>query len=168
MKREEFLKSICPALGLSMLAAQATLLSCSKAEEEPVVSTPQDTPYDALISKTGTKGYFEEGKNVYINLQHPSYTSLKTIGKFVNDETNGILLVRDSETTIMAFDNCCPHQGTRNRWSFANNRFTCGNHGYSFGTESGQIASCNSNAQFGNLKAYVTTLTKDLGTIQKS
>lgn len=168
MKREEFLKSICPSLALSMLAAQAALVSCAKAEEEPTVSSPGDTPYDALISKTGAKGYFEEGKNVYINVKHPSYANLQSIGKFVNDETNGMLLVRDSETTIMAFDNCCPHQGVRNRWSFANNRFTCGNHGHTFGTQSGQTAICNSNAQFGNLKSYVVSLNKELVTVQKS
>lgn len=170
MKRAEFLKSICPSLGLSMIAAQAALVSCSKSEEEPAPAPAPigDAAYEALLSKTTTNGYFEEGKNIYINMKHPSYTNLQSIGKFVNDETNGMLLVRDTESTLMAFDNCCPHQGVKNRWTFANNRFTCGNHGYSFGTQSGQTAACNSNALFGNLKSYNATLTKDLVAVQKS
>lgn len=163
MNRETFLKSVCPKIGMSVLLSSAFLASCSKMDQEP--TPPNDPQYDALLAKTLSNGYYVDGKMIYLNIQKGLYTELKTVGNFVNDETNGILIVRQNDSTIVVFDNCCPHQGTRNRWSFSNNRFTCGNHGYAFGTNAGQVAPCNSNAQFGNLKSYSAVLTKDLITV---
>lgn len=165
MNREKFLKKICPSVSAGLLAATVMLESCSK--EEAVAPAPVPTSqYDQLLTKTLTKGYFTEGKTLYLNLQKEPYKTLNTIGNYINDETNGLLMVRKNENTIVVFDNCCPHQGTRNRWTFSNNRFTCNNHGYAFGTEAGQTANCNSNAQFGNLKSFAADLQKDLVTIQ--
>lgn len=165
MNREDFLKKMCPAAGAGILAAMVMLESCSK--DEAVAPTPTaNTPYDQLLAKTLPSGYFTEGKTLYLNLQKEPYKSLNTIGNYLNDETNGVLLVRKNENTIVVFDNCCPHQGTRNRWTYSNNRFSCGNHGYTFGTEAGQTANCNSNAMFGNLKSFSAALEKDLVTIQ--
>ena len=164
MNRETFLKQVCPTMRLALMASVATLESCSKTAADQI---PQPSSnYDQLLAKTLPSGYFVDGKLLYINLQKEPYSALKTIGSFVNDETNGVLILRKSETLMLGFDNCCPHQGTRNRWSFSNNRFTCGNHGYVFGTETGQVAPCNSNSQFGNLKSYSAEINKDLGIIQ--
>ncbi len=164
MKRAEFLKLTCPKIGLSVLLASQMLESCSKSEQEPSPIT--DPQYEALLNKTLANGYFVEGKQLYVNLQKGIYASLQQVGNFVNDESNGLLILRKNESTIVVFDNCCPHQGTRNRWSFSNNRFTCANHGNAYGIETGQIAPCNSNSQFGNLKSFAASLTKDLLTIQ--
>jgi nitrite reductase/ring-hydroxylating ferredoxin subunit len=164
MNREEFLKSMCPTFGLAIVLSSAALESCSKTEEEPTPAV--DPQYEALLNKTLTNGFFVEGTTLYMNVQKGIYTELKTIGNFVNDQGNGLLIVRKDANTIVVFDNCCPHQGTRNAWSFSNNRFTCGNHGYTFGTDKGQIAPCNSNSPFGNLKSYTASFTKDLITVQ--
>jgi nitrite reductase/ring-hydroxylating ferredoxin subunit len=168
MNRADFLKRTCPKIGLSVFLAIGTLESCSKSEQEPSPAPipTSDSQYEALLNKTLINGYYLEGKQLLVNIQKGTYTNLKTVGNYVNDETNGLLMVRKSETTIVVFDNCCPHQGTKNRWSFSNNRFTCANHGYAFGIDTGQVAPCNSNSQFGNLKSFAASLTKDLLTIQ--
>ncbi|RVU24166.1 hypothetical protein EOJ36_09585 [Sandaracinomonas limnophila] len=164
MDRKQFIKKICPASAIGLILTSEFLSACSKPAEEVVPTS--DPVYDNLITKTKDNGFFVEGKIVYINLQNAFYATLKNVGNFVNDETNGILLLRKSETQIICLDNCCPHQGTRNRWSYANNKFTCANHGNSYGMETGQIAPCNSNTPFGNLKAYASAITKDIVTIQ--
>jgi nitrite reductase/ring-hydroxylating ferredoxin subunit len=87
---------------------------------------------------------------------------------FVNDLDNGVLLLRQSETSVLAFDNCCPHLGSKNQWSFQNNKFKCANHGNSFGIESNQTVYCSSNSQFGNLRSFNSALYKDLLTVDFS
>jgi nitrite reductase/ring-hydroxylating ferredoxin subunit len=166
MNREEFLKNVCPKISMGLWLAIGPMSSCSKSTGEPTPPNSTDPAYDSNLAKTVATGYFVDGKTIYMNIQKSIYADLKIVGNFINDETNGLLLVRKNESTIVVFDNCCPHQGTRNRWSFSNNRFTCGNHGYAFGTDSGQIAPCNSNTPFGNLKSFSATLNKDLITVQ--
>ena len=169
MKRKEFFGKTCPAVLLTVLASSEFLSACknSVAEEmTPQVVIPQEEKdYLARKKAIGTKGYLQEQSTVYVDLAHASYSQLLSIGNYVNDQVNGVLLLRKDETTILALDNCCPHLGSRDRWSYGANKFTCANHGNSYGIGTGQVANCNSNSVFGNLKAYKTALYKDLLTI---
>lgn len=172
MKRKQFLLKTCPAFVLTVLASSEFLGACKASAEEEVtpqvVTTQEEKDYLARKKTIGTKGYLQENSMVYVDLAHANYSSLLTNGNFVNDQVNGVLLLRKDATTLLALDNCCPHVGSRDRWSYAANKFTCANHGNSYGIGTGQVANCNSNSSFGNLKAYKTTLYKDLLTINFS
>lgn len=162
MKRREFTIKTCPALVLSIVGV-AISESCINAKNEAKIIIPQDEKnYLDQLKLIGSEGFLVDQNKVYFHLKHKNYSNLLTAVNFVNDLENGVLLLRKSETSVLAFDNCCPHVGTKNQWSFQNNKFRCANHGNSFGIESGQIRNCSSNSQFGNLRAYKTSLYKDL------
>jgi len=168
MRRREFAKKTCPALVLSMLGA-AILESCYNTKEESVVIVPQEEKeYLDRLKAIGIAGYLQVQNKVYFNLKHSTYSKLLTAINFVNDLDNGVLLLRQSDTSLLAFDNCCPHLGTKNQWSFQSNKFKCANHGNSFGIDSGQTANCSSNSTYGNLRVFKTLLYKDLLTVDFS
>jgi nitrite reductase/ring-hydroxylating ferredoxin subunit len=165
MKRREFTIKTCPALVLSIIGT-AISNSCINSKEETAVIVPQEEKdYLDRIQSIGTTGFLLVQNKVYINLKHASYSKLLTATNFVNDLENGMLLLRQSATSLLAFDNCCPHLGTKNQWSFQSNKFKCANHGNSFGIDSGQTANCSSNSQYGNLRSFKTLLYKDLLTV---
>ena len=67
-----------------------------------------------------------------------------------------LLLIRITENDFRAFDNACPHQGVRNKWSYEDNTFTCSQHGNSFSNECG-----------GGLKCYETTFKDNILTVTR-
>ncbi len=168
MKRREFTRKTCPALVLAIIGS--TLLdSCDNAKEETAVIVPQEEKeYLDQMKAIGTTGFLLVQNKVYFNLKHATYSKLLTATNFVNDLDNGVLLLRQSDTSLLAFDNCCPHLGTKNQWSFQSNKFRCANHGNSFGIDSVQIANCSSNSTYGNLRSFKTLLYKDLLTVDFS
>ena len=89
-----------------------------------------------------------------INLDDDRFKDLKQIGGWLNFTSENILLVRISDDEIRVFDNACPHQGARNRWSFDGSNFTCSNHGRSFS------ASCT-----GSLRCYDTSIDENILTV---
>ena len=162
MKRREFTLKTCPALVLSIVGA-AMSESCSSSKNEATVVIPQEEKdYLDRLKLIGTAGFMIDQNKGYFHLKHASYSKLLTAINFVNDLEIGVLLLRKSDTILVAFDNCCPHLGTKNQWSFQNNKFRCANHGNNFGIESGQTSRCSSNSQFGNLRSFKTSLYKDL------
>jgi nitrite reductase/ring-hydroxylating ferredoxin subunit len=168
MKRREFARKTCPALVLSIVGT-ALLESCDKTKEESVVIVPQEEKdYLDRMKTIGTPGFLLVQNKVYFNLKHATYSKLLTATNFVNDLDNGVLLLRQSDTSLLAFDNCCPHLGSKNQWTFQSNKFKCANHGNSFGIESGQTAYCSSNSTYGNLRSFKTLLYKDLLTVDFS
>ena len=148
----------------------STLLdSCDNAKEETAVIVPQEEKeYLDQMKAIGTTGFLLVQNKVYFNLKHATYSKLLTATNFVNDLDNGVLLLRQSDSSLLAFDNCCPHLGTKNQWSFQSNKFRCANHGNSFGIDSVQIANCSSNSTYGNLRSFKTLLYKDLLTVDFS
>ncbi len=168
MKRREFTRKTCPALVLAIIGS--TLLdSCDNAKEETAVIVPQEEKeYLDQMKAIGTTGFLLVQNKVYFNLKHATYSKLLTATNFVNDLDNGVLLLRQSDSSLLAFDNCCPHLGTKNQWSFQSNKFRCANHGNSFGIDSVQIANCSSNSTYGNLRSFKTLLYKDLLTVDFS
>jgi nitrite reductase/ring-hydroxylating ferredoxin subunit len=168
MKRREFTRKTCPALVLSIMGS--TLLdSCDNAKEDTAVIVPQEEKdYLDRMKTIGAAGFLLVQNKVYFNLKHATYSKLLTATNFVNDLDNGVLLLRQSDSSLLAFDNCCPHLGTKNQWSFQNNKFRCANHVRSFGIDSGQTAKCSSNSEYGNLRSFKTLLYKDLLTVDFS
>ena len=136
--RRDFLKTACKPIVLATLGIPI-IEACSSDEEQPEMNT------NTLDNNNTTQS--NSPSELEINLDDDRFKDLKQIGGWVNFTSENILLVRISDDEIRVFDNACPHQGARNRWSFDGSNFTCSNHGNSY------AASCS-----GSLKCYVATL----------
>ena len=79
-----------------------------------------------------------------------------------------IIILKISNTEFRAFDNCCPHNGSKNSWSYSNDQFTCGTHGNSFNIDGSDVKDCNSGATSGGLKKYDASLSGDTLTVTTS
>ena len=167
MKRQKFIGSICPILLASMMASPV-FISCSDQEEAEIPLSEEEKAYLKTLEKINEDGYFTEGKKLHILLTHERYKELDTIAAFVNDMENGLLLLRKTEEHLLAFDNCCPHLGSRNQWTYNNSKFRCNNHGNSFGTAEGFTSYCSSNSRSGNLRQFPLTVFKDIATVDFS
>lgn len=164
MNRKKFLQTACPLIGLGAVDL-SFIVSCTK--ENPTEPVPEAIPveeqeYLTIMEQIGTQSGIEIDDSLYLNLSHSKYEPLENVDAFINDLEERLLLLRKAVDTVLAFDNCCPHRGTRNQWTYNNNRFKCNNHGNSFGTSTGSTAFCNSNSNGGNLLQYGTALYKDL------
>lgn len=119
-KRRDFLKTACAPVVLSMFGI-SVLEACNSGDDE---SSP---PADDNSSTNG-----ETSTTVTIDLSSSDFSDLSDIGGWVNYLDKDLLLLRISETEIRAFSNVCPHQGTQNKWSHGNGKFSCSQHGKSF------------------------------------
>ena len=169
MKRRKFLKDSCPTItfaffGLSFVQA------CSKSDDESSsygsnnsnVAPNNTNSFDPGESNTQTNsGIVSSGNNITIDLTNSNFSSLSSPGDFINLTSVGVLILKISNSEFKAFDNCCPHSGTKNDWSYSNQEFTCGTHGNSFGIDGNNIVNCGSAATSGDLKNYTTSLDGD-------
>lgn len=164
MNRTSFLQKISALIGITVVTTPI-VESCSSSnlpEEEEVVLTEDEVQYNDLKNKTAENGKYLDGRVLYIDINHQNFSSLNTVGEFINDFENYILILRKSQDLFQAFSNCCPHLGTFNQWSYSNGRFRCSNHGNSYGTSNANVVGCGSRSTSGNLKQYSTTLNQDL------
>jgi len=161
MKRKDFNNTFCKVFVLSSLSLPALAVSCDKSED--VIETPPNI--DPELSEYGVK---KSGNNLLIYMDHPSFQDLKSPGGYVNNLDHGVLILRKNQETVIALNNCCPHQGTRNRWRLVGDKFLCNNHGNSFGISEGNIAECNSNRTSGNLKQYPASFEDSIITVDLS
>ena len=143
--RRNFLKTACKPIVLATLGIPI-IEACSSDEEQPEMNT------NTLDNNNTTQS--NSPSELEINLDDDRFKDLKQIGGWVNFTSENILLVRISDDEIRVFDNACPHQGARNRWSFDGSNFTCSNHGNSYG------ANCN-----GSLTCYEASLEGNILTI---
>ena len=146
--RRDFLKTACKPIVLATLGIPI-IEACSSDEEQAEINT------NTLGNNNTTQS--NSPSELEINLEDDRFKDLKQIGGWVNFTSENILLVRISDDEIRVFDNACPHQGARNRWSFDGSNFTCSNHGNSY------AASCS-----GSLKCYEATLDGNILTIDLS
>ena len=146
--RRGFLKTACKPIVLATLGIPI-IEACSSDEEQPEMNT------NTLDNNNTTQS--NSPSELEINLDDDRFKDLKQIGGWVNFTSENILLVRISDDEIRVFDNACPHQGARNRWSFDGSNFTCSNHGNSY------AASCS-----GSLKCYEATFDGNILTIDLS
>lgn len=142
--RRNFLKTACKPLVLATLGIPI-LEACSPEETNegpgstgPSGSSSSSSPTEPLVLDIGSS----------------LFADLQAVGGWQNYTASNILLVRISDSEIRAFDNSCPHQGNRDRWSYDGNNFTCGYHNNSF-----------SNSCSGSLTCYTTKLEDTILTI---
>jgi Rieske Fe-S protein len=151
MNRQEFNNKLCGALIISLLSSPI-ISGCSS---EEIIDNQGDEGDDSKFDETGF--YIENGV-LYVSISNINYISLNDIGSFINDQVNNKLILRKDEKSVLVFDNCCPHLGSRNRWSFVAGKFRCSNHGNSFGIGDSNYSLCSSGATKGNLKQFPATL----------
>ena len=118
-KRRNFLKTACAPVALSMFGI-SVLEACSSGDE----SAPSADVNSSTDSETSS--------TVTVDLSSSDFSVLSDIGGWKNYINKNLLLLRISETEIRAFSNVCRHQGTQNKWSHGDGKFTCSRHGKSF------------------------------------
>ena len=120
--RRDFLKTACKPVVLATLGIPL-IEACSTDEETEMNSNSVDNDQTAQNNNSS---------KLEINLDDDRFKDLKQVSGWLNFTSENILLVRISDDEIRVFDNACPHQGARNRWSFDGSNFTCSNHGNSY------------------------------------
>tara|TARA_B100000575_G_scaffold35552_1_gene24005 strand:- start:15 stop:458 length:444 start_codon:yes stop_codon:yes gene_type:complete len=141
--RRDFLKTACKPIVLATLGIPILEACSSEDDTQEIIKISENQPVQ-IPSRS----------ELEINLDDDRFKDLKQIGGWLNFTSENILLVRISDNEIRVFDNACPHQGARNRWSFDGSNFTCSNHGRSFS------ASCT-----GSLRCYDTSIAENILTV---
>ncbi len=182
MKRRKFLQNTCPTITFAFFGL-SYIQACSKSDDDsssyssnnsnviPGNSSGTNAGSSSSSSSSGTQtssGIVSSGNNITIDLTNSNFSSLSSPGDFINLTSVGVLLLKISSSEFRAFDNCCPHSGTKNDWSYSNQEFTCGSHGNKFGIDGNNIVNCGSAATSGDLKSYSTSLAGDSLTITTS
>ena len=121
-KRRKFFKTACAPLVFSVFGV-SLIEACSKEDDSPTVSN--------LNNQDNTSGT-NSNNSVTINLEDSNFSSLNNVGGWINYSAENMLLLRITSTEIRAFSNVCPHQGSQNRWSYSNSKFSCAQHNRSF------------------------------------
>lgn len=90
-----------------------------------------------------------------IDISNDNFKDLKEVGGWLNYTEKNILLVRISEAEIRVFDNRCPHQGNRDRWSYDGSSFECGHHNNTYSDSCSGSLTCYDSNLDGNLLTVV-------------
>lgn len=147
--RRKFLKSagstaLFTSLGTSFFVA------CSEAEE---IIDP-----DNNNNNVSENGFTVDGNVYTIELNHPSFSVLKSTGGWYLFNEGGMLLVNVGQDIIRAFSNSCPHADCRTSWKYSNNNFTCTCHTSIF-TNEGTLVSGPANS---DLTSYLSQKEDDI------
>ena len=144
MERRKFLRNTCPTVtfaffGLSFIQA------CSKSDDEgSSYSSNSNISGSAGQSSQGSStqtnnGINQSGGTVTLDLSNSTFSNLTNPGDFINLLSIDIIILKISNTEFRAFDNCCPHNGAKDDWSYTNEQFKCGRHGNSFSIDGNEI-----------------------------
>lgn len=167
MERRKFLQNTCPTVtfaffGLSFVQA------CSKSDDEAANYSSNSNGNSSARTVTNSAGINESGNTITLDLTNSNFSNLASPGDFVNLTSVDLLVLKISNSEFRAFDNCCPHNGSKNAWSYSNEKFQCATHGNSFSIDGNDAKECNSGSTSGGLKKYSASLSGDTLTITKS
>ena len=121
-KRRKFLKTACAPVVFSMFGI-SLIEACSKDDDSSTTTN---------LNNQANTGGSSSDNSVTINLEDSMFSDLNNVGGWINYISENMLLLRISSTEIRAFSNVCPHQGSQNRWSYSNSKFSCAQHNRSF------------------------------------
>ena len=65
-------------------------------------------------SSETNNGISVSGNTITLDLKNSTFGSLNNPGDFVNLTSINLLVLKISNTEFRAFDNCCPHSGSKN------------------------------------------------------
>ena len=176
MKRRKFLQNTCPTITFAFFGL-SYMQACSKSDDDSSSYSSNNSnviPGDSIGTNAGgsgtqtNSGIVSSVNNITVDLTNSNFSNLSNPGDFIKLTSIGVLLLKLSSSEFRAFDNCCPHSGTKNDWSYSNQEFTCGSHGNKFGIDGNNIVNCGSAATSGDLKNYSTSLAGDSLTITTS
>ena len=158
MDRRDFLQNTCPTITFAFFGL-SYIQACSKSDDSDYnTSTIINNNSGNTSSGSTSSGISVSGNIITLDLSNATFNGLNNPGDFINLTANELLVLKIGSNEFRAFDNCCPHNGTRNKWGFGNDKFTCGEHGNSFSIDGNNIKSCNSGSTDGGLKRYTTSL----------
>ena len=112
--RRNFLKTACKPIVLAALGIPV-LEACS---------TEDDASADNNNSNTSST--VTPSEPLIIDISDNDFESIQAVGGWLNYTSKNILLIRISESEVRVFDNRCPHQGNRDKWSYDGSTFECG------------------------------------------
>ena len=118
--RRNFLKTACKPIVLAALGIPV-LEECS---------TEDDHSDD--VNNSNTSSTVTPSEPLIIDISDNDFESIKAVGGWLNYTSKNILLIRISESEVRVFDNRCPHQGNRDKWSYDGSTFECGYHNNTF------------------------------------
>ena len=192
MERRKFLQNTCPTVTFAFFGI-SFIQACSKSDDESSSYSSNSNNTSSGVSQAGSSqsgssssssgsssggsstsgssadnGITSSGNTVTLDLTNSTFSNLNNPGDFVNLTSVNLLVLKISNSEFRAFDNCCPHQGARNDWTFSNDQFKCNNHGNSFNIDGNDEKSCNSGSTSGGLKRYTASLSGDTLTITTS
>ena len=134
--RREVLKRVCATIAFAFFGL-SFLEACSTGDDSDnnPGNNNQNGGSDNNDNNNNPLGYSSSGSVFTIDLTHPNFSNLSSVGGWMNGYSIGLsmLFLRISSTHIQAYTNVCPHQGTQNQWSLqSGDIFRCANHNYSF------------------------------------
>ena len=118
--RRNFLKTACKPIVLAALGIPV-LEACST-EDDP----------SADVNNSNTSSTVTPSEPLIIDISDNDFESIQAVGGWLNYTSKIILLIRISESEVRVFDNRCPHQGNRDKWSYDGSTFECGYHNNTF------------------------------------
>lgn len=164
MDRRNFLQNTCPTITFAFFGL-SYIQACSKSDDSDYNTSIDNNTSIIINDNSGntssgntSSGISVSGNIITLDLSNATFNGLNNPGDFINLTANQLLVLKIGSNEFRAFDNCCPHNGTRNKWGFGNDKFTCGEHGNSFSIDGNNIKSCNSSSTSGGLKRYTTSL----------
>ena len=118
--RRNFLKTACKPIVLAALGIPV-LEACST-EDDP----------SADVNNSNTSSTVTPSEPLIIDISDNDFESIQAVGGWLNYTSKNILLIRISESEVRVFDNRCPHQGNRDKWSYDGSTFECGYYNNTF------------------------------------
>ena len=156
--RREFLKKVCPTIAFAFFGL-SFLEACSTGDDSDNDNSGGNNQNGGSDNNDNNNplGYTSSGSVFTIDLNHPNFSNLSSVGGWMNGYSIGLsmLFLRISSDHIQAYTNVCPHAGTQNQWSLqSGNIFKCANHNYSFDSTcetSNSLPCFSTNIEGGNL-----------------
>jgi nitrite reductase/ring-hydroxylating ferredoxin subunit len=154
--RREFLKKVCPTIAFAFFGL-SFLEACSTGDDSDNDDSGGNNQNGGSNNNDNPLGYTSSGSVFTIDLNHPNFSNLSSVGGWMNGYSIGLsmLFLRISSDHIQAYTNVCPHAGTQNQWSLqSGNIFKCANHNYSFDSTcetSNSLPCFSTNIEGGNL-----------------
>ena len=167
MERRKFLQNTCPTVTFAFFGL-SYIQACSKSDDGGSYSSSSNSSTSQTYGNSSQggspqtdNGIVVSGNSVTLDLTNSTFSSLINQGNFVNLTSIGMLVLKISNSEFRAFDNCCPHSGSKDAWSYNNEQFKCNTHGNNFSIDGNNVRDCNSGATSGGLKRYTASLSGD-------
>ena len=151
-KRRKFLKTACAPVVFSMFGV-SIIEACSKEDNADTSAVNSNNSSNNGSSSNNSSSNNSSG--LKIDLNDSKFSNLAVVGGWMNYTEQGLLLLRIGANEIRAFSNTCPHQGSKNSWSYNNSKFRCASHGRSFGDTCSGGLMCYTTSIEGNILSVV-------------